>query len=111
MSRIDEAIPWDECPYIKNNANTFVRARAYSVFRLHLSASTLGAPLGACSTLREPPRLIPPHLVHNPLQTHLLKYCNITHDLHCVAMKLIIPPLHCHGSYTSQGKDLHHIWQ
>ena len=25
-------IPWDDCPYSKGNANTFVRARAFRVF-------------------------------------------------------------------------------
>ena len=34
MARIDEAIPWDDCPFAKNNANTFIRARAYRVFPL-----------------------------------------------------------------------------
>ena len=26
------ATPWDDCPYGKSNANTYVRARAYRVF-------------------------------------------------------------------------------
>ena len=29
---IGVATPWDDCPYGKSNDNTFVRARAYSVF-------------------------------------------------------------------------------
>jgi len=41
MSRIDEAIPWDDCPYAKSNANTFVRARAPSVDPSTLGAKTL----------------------------------------------------------------------
>ena len=28
---IGVATPWDDCPYGKSNANTFVRARAYRV--------------------------------------------------------------------------------
>ena len=32
VSRIGVATPWDDCPYAKSNANTFVRARAYRVF-------------------------------------------------------------------------------
>ena len=32
MSRIGVATPWDDFPYTKSNANTFVRARAYRVF-------------------------------------------------------------------------------
>ena len=65
MSRINEAIPWVDCPYAKSNANTFVRARAraYRVFRPRVSGSTSGAPLGAFSTLRVPPRLTPPYSV------------------------------------------------
>ena len=30
--RIGVATPWDDCPYGKSNANTFVRARAYRFF-------------------------------------------------------------------------------
>ena len=30
--RIGVATPWDDCPYGKSNANTFVRACAYMVF-------------------------------------------------------------------------------
>ena len=30
--RIGVATPWDDCPYGKSNANTFVRACAYRVF-------------------------------------------------------------------------------
>ena len=66
VSRIDEATPWDACPYAKSNANTFVRARAYRVFRPRVSGSTSGAPLGAFGTLGVPPRLIPPHSVGKP---------------------------------------------
>ena len=33
MSHINEAIPWDECPNTKSNANTFICAHAYRVFR------------------------------------------------------------------------------
>ena len=47
MARKDEAIPWDDCPYARSNANTFVRARAYMVFQPRVSGSTLGSPLGA----------------------------------------------------------------
>ena len=32
MSHIDEATQWDDCPYAKFNANTFVRAYSYRVF-------------------------------------------------------------------------------
>ena len=66
MARIDEAIPWDDCPYAKSNANTFVHARAYRVFRPRVSGSTSGATLGAFGTLGVPPQLIPPHLVRKP---------------------------------------------
>ena len=66
MSRIDEAIPWDDCPDAKSNANTFVRARAYRVFRPCVLGSTSGAPLKAYGTLGVPPRLIPPHSVQKP---------------------------------------------
>ena len=40
MARIDEAIPWDDCPYAKSNANTFVHAHAYRVFRTRVSGWT-----------------------------------------------------------------------
>ena len=54
---IGVATPWDDCPYGKSNANTFVRARAYRVFpdlvcrdqpRGHPSgpAAPSGCPLG-----------------------------------------------------------------
>ena len=66
MTRIDEAIPWDDCPYAKSNDNTFVHARAYRVFQPRVSGSTSGAPLGAFGTLGVPPRLIPPHSVGKP---------------------------------------------
>ena len=66
MARIDEAIPWDDCPYAKSNANTLVRPRAYRVFRPRVSGSTSGAPLGAFGTLGVPPQLIPPHSVQKP---------------------------------------------
>ena len=39
MARIDEAIPWDDCPYAKSNANTYVQARAYSAKTLYELAS------------------------------------------------------------------------
>ena len=32
VSRMGVATPWDDCPYAKSNANTFVCARAYRVF-------------------------------------------------------------------------------
>ena len=32
VSHVDGATPWDDCPYAKGNANTFVRACAYRVF-------------------------------------------------------------------------------
>ena len=32
VSRIDEATPWDDCPYAKSNANTFFSVCAYCVF-------------------------------------------------------------------------------
>ena len=52
VPRIGAATPWDDCPYAKSNANTFVRARAYRVFRDrpqgHPSgpAAPSGCPLG-----------------------------------------------------------------
>ena len=66
MARIDEAIPWDDCPYAKSNTNTFVRARAYRIFQPRVSGPTLGAPLRAFGTLGVPPQLIPPHSVRKP---------------------------------------------
>ena len=66
VSRIGVATPRDDCPYTKSNANTFVRARAYRVFRLRELGSTSGAPLVAFGTLGVPPRLIPPHSVGKP---------------------------------------------
>ena len=47
---------WDDCPYAKSNANTFVRACAYRVFL----TSCVGINLGMS------PRLIPPHSVWKP---------------------------------------------
>ena len=46
MARIDEAIPWDDCPYAKSNANTFVRACVYKVFPISCieNLRSLGAP-------------------------------------------------------------------
>ena len=61
-----EATPWDDCPYAKSNANTFVRASAFRVFQPRVSGSTSRAPLGALGTLGVPPRLIPPHSVGKP---------------------------------------------
>ena len=34
VSRIGVATPWDDCPYTKSNANTFVRAHAYTQYVL-----------------------------------------------------------------------------
>ena len=81
MARIDEAIPWDDCPYAKSNANTFVRARAYRVFRPRVSGSTSGAPLRAFGTLGVPPQLIPPNLVGKPY-TNLPPSSIVTMDTH-----------------------------
>ena len=50
------ATPWDDCPYTKINANTFVRAHAYRV----LLTSCVGINLG------DIPWLIPPHSVGKP---------------------------------------------
>ena len=52
VPRIGVATPWDDCPYAKSNANTFVRARAYRVFL----TSCVGINLGD----------IPPHSVGKP---------------------------------------------
>ena len=42
VSRIGVATPWDDCPYAKSNANTFVRARAYRVFLTSCVGINLG---------------------------------------------------------------------
>ena len=66
MSRIGVATPWDDCPYAKSNANTFVCARAYRVFLTSCVGINLGTSLGACGNLRMSPRLVPPHSVGKP---------------------------------------------
>ena len=63
VPRIGVATPWDDCPYTKSNANTFVRAHAYRVFLTSCVGINLGDIPRACGTLGVPPRLIPPHLV------------------------------------------------
>ena len=50
VSRIDEATPWDDCPYVKSNANTFVRVLA-GFFDLVCQDQPWGAPLVGPSTL------------------------------------------------------------
>ena len=40
--RIGVATPWDDCPYAKSNANTFVRAHAYRVFLTSCVGINLG---------------------------------------------------------------------
>ena len=72
------ATPWNDCPYGKSNANTFVRARAYRIFLTSCVGINLGdTPRG----LRHPrgvPSVDPPHSVVKSY-THLasLKYCYI----------------------------------
>ena len=74
VSHIGVATPWDDWPYTKSNANTFVRARAYRVF-LTSCVGNLGIDLGD----------IPPHSDGNPytnsppssivtIQTHTREY-------------------------------------
>ena len=55
VSRIGVATPWDDCPYTKSNANTFVRARAYRVFL----TSCVGINLGDISWGQRHPRNVP----------------------------------------------------
>ena len=42
VSRIGVDTPWDDCPYAKSNANTFVCARAYRVFLTSCVGINLG---------------------------------------------------------------------
>ena len=76
VSHVDGATPWDDCPYAKGNANTFVRACAYRVFLASCVEINLGATLGACSALGVPRWLILLHLGLKTLQEIAsLKYC------------------------------------
>ena len=76
VSRIGVATPWDDCPYAKSNANTFVRARAYRVFL----TSCVGIDLGDIPRgLRHPqdvPSVDPSTLGRKTLyELASLKYC------------------------------------
>ena len=74
MARIDEAIPRDDCPYAKSNANTFICARAYRVFQPCVSGPPWGLwhPQGA-------PSVDPSTLGAKTLyELASLKYCIVT---------------------------------
>ena len=76
VPRIGAATPWDDCPYAKSNANTFVRARAYRVFL----TSCVGIDLGDIPRgLRHPkdvPSVDPSTLGWKTLyELASLKYC------------------------------------
>ena len=76
VSHIGVATPWDDCPYAKSNANTFVRARAYRVFLTSCVGINLGdIPRG----LRHPwdvPSVDPSTLGRKTLyELASLKYC------------------------------------
>ena len=43
VARIDEAIPWDDRPYAKSNANTFVHAHAFRVFQPYVSSKAVSS--------------------------------------------------------------------
>ena len=73
---IGVASPWDNCPYVKSNANTFVRAGAYRVFLTSCVGINLGdIPRG----LRHPwdvPSVDPSTLGQKTLfELASLKYC------------------------------------
>ena len=74
VSRIGPATPWDDCPYSKSNANTFVRAHAYRVFLTSCVGSTRHP-----SELHHPrdvPSVDPSTLGQKTLyELALLKYC------------------------------------
>ena len=81
VPRIGVATPWDDCPYAKSNANTFVRARAYRVFLTSCVGINLGdIPRG----LRHPwdvPSVDPSTLGLKTLyELASLKYCYIAKD-------------------------------
>ena len=76
VSRIGVATLWDDCPYAKSNANTFVRAHAYRVFLTSCVGINLGdIPRG----LRHPqdvPSVDPSTLGRKTLyELSSLKYC------------------------------------
>ena len=82
VPRIGVATPWDDCPYAKSNANTFVRARAYRVFLTSCVGINLGdIPRG----LRHPwdvPSVDPSTLGLKTLyELASLKYCYNVHRL------------------------------
>ena len=76
MSRKDEAIPWDDCPYAKSNANTFVRARAYRVFLTSCVGINLGDIPRGLRHPRDVPSVDPSTLGRKTLyELAFLKYC------------------------------------
>ena len=79
VSRIGEATPWDDCPYTKSNANTFVRARALRVFL----TSCVGINLGDIPRGLRHPRDVPSvdpdtRGQENPISTSTDKSIGIT---------------------------------
>ena len=80
VSHIGVATPWDDFPYAKSNANTFVRARAYRVF-LTSCVGNLGIDLGD----------IPPHSVRKP-------YTNLPPSSIVTLMEVNSEPPHCSKS-------------
>ena len=76
VPRIGVATPWDDCPYAKSNANTFVRARAYRVFLTLCVGMDLGDIHRGLRNPRDVPSVDPSTLRRKTLyELASLKYC------------------------------------
>ena len=74
--RYGHCTPWDECPYAKSNANTFVRARAYRVFLTSCVGINLGDIPRGLQHPRDVPSADPSTLGRKSLYERAsLKYC------------------------------------
>ena len=76
VSCIGVATLWDDCPYTKSNANTFVRARAYRVFLTSCVGINLGDIPRGLRHPRDVPSVDPSTLGRKTLyELASLKYC------------------------------------
>ena len=76
VSCIGVATPWDDCPYAKSNANTFVCAHAYRVFLTSCVGINLGDIPWGLQHPRDVPSVDPSTLGQKTLyKLASLKYC------------------------------------